>query len=209
MAIKNDQELRVAVAQASSLIQDIHEYCGRTLRDDAKINFPRGMIGTADSYRARMPGYLETNTISSCVYGFMHLDVVWWLVSRTDLASVGRQMALKSAIVSLGTILEATLQIPDVPKDRYLSAKSNAGVIPRVRAAVAQGWISADEGTALEELWTNRNNVHTKLLPNSELDLYKVEHINAPQTALLKLLSKLTALHDEGQLIAAVTAKPV
>jgi hypothetical protein len=166
------------------------------------------MIGTADSYRARIPGYLEASTISSCAYGFMHLDVVWWLASRTDLASVGRQMALKSAIVSIGTILEATLQIPGVPKDRYLSAKSNAGVIPRVHAAVERGWISADEGAALEGLWTNRNNVHTKLLPNSELDLYKVELINGPQTALLKLMSKLTALHDEGQLIAAVTAKP-
>ena len=30
---------------------------------------------------------------------------------------------------------------------------------------------------------------------------YKVEHINAPIAALFKLMSKLKALHDEGQLM--------
>lgn len=121
MAIANDAELRTAVANASALVQDIQNHCGRTLRDDSKIKFPRGLIGTADSYRARCPGYLDAETVSSCAYGFMHLDVMWWLVSRTDLMLVGRQMALKSAIVSLGTILEAILNIPGLPKNKWLS----------------------------------------------------------------------------------------
>lgn len=205
MAITSEQELRAAVTTASNLVQDIHNYCGRVLRDEAKINFPRGMIGTANSYRARCPGYLDANTISSCAYGFMHLDVMWWLVSRTDLNSVGRQTVLKSAIVAIGTILEATLRIPELPKNRWLSAKSNAGVNPRVDVAIKQGWISAEEGAALKELWANRNNVHLKLLPNSELDLYKVEHINAPLAALLKLMTQLKTLHDGGKLISLLT----
>ncbi len=206
MAITNDQELRLAVAKASELVQQIQDYCGRALRDESKINFPRGMIGTADSYRARCPGYLDVHTISSCAYGFMHLDVLWWLVSRTDIASVGKQMAIKSAIVTLGTILEATLAIPDLPKNRVLSSKCSAGVKPRVDEAVKRGWISADEGAALRNSWENRNNVHLKLLPNSERDLYKVDDVNAPHAALLKVMSKLKGLHDEGQLIALLTA---
>lgn len=121
MAIANDAELRTAVANASALVQDIQNHCGRTLRDDSKIKFPRALIGTADSYRARCLGYLDAETVSSCAYGFMHLDVMWWLVSRTDLMLVGRQMALKSAIVSLGTILEAILNIPGLPKNKWLS----------------------------------------------------------------------------------------
>jgi hypothetical protein len=48
---------------------------------------------------------------------------------------------------------------------------------------------------ALEELWNHRNNVHIKGLPTSELDLYKVEHLNAPHGALLVLMSKLKAWH--------------
>jgi hypothetical protein len=205
MPITNERELLAAVTSASNLVQDIHNYCGRALRDDAKINFPRGMIGTADSYRAQCPGYLDANTMSSCAYGFMHLDVMWWLVSRTDINSVGRQTVLKSAIVTIGTILEATLHIPELPRNRCLSTKSNAGVNPRVELAVKQGWISAEEGDALKALWANRNNVHLKLLPNSERDLYKTEHINVPLSALLKLMAHLKALHEEEQLIPLLT----
>jgi hypothetical protein len=36
MAIGNDQELVTAAAQASKLIQNIQDYCGRKLRDDSK-----------------------------------------------------------------------------------------------------------------------------------------------------------------------------
>jgi hypothetical protein len=208
MPIAHDQGLREAVASASTLVQDIQNYCGRALRDESKISFPRGLIGTADSYRARCPGYLDAGTASSCAYGFMHLDVMWWLVSRTDLASVGRQMALKSGIVSLGTILEAMLMVPGLPKNKWLSAKSSAGVRKRIDEAVKRGWISADEGTALKDLWENRNNVHLHLLPGSEHDIYKVEHINAPQAALLKLMDKLKALHDRRTLIAELTKEP-
>jgi hypothetical protein len=206
MAITSEAELRTAVANASALVQDIQTYCGRTLRDESKINFPRGLIGTADSYRARCPGYLDTGTASSCAYGFMHLDVMWWLVSRTDLMSVGRQMALKSAIVSLGAILEAILKIPELPKNKWLSDKSSAGVRPRVDEVVRRGWISADEGANLKALWENRNNVHLHLLPGSERDIYQVEHINAPQAALFKLMDKLKALHSGGTLIAELMA---
>jgi hypothetical protein len=36
MAIGNDQELVTAAAQASKLIQNIQDYCGRKPRDDSK-----------------------------------------------------------------------------------------------------------------------------------------------------------------------------
>jgi hypothetical protein len=58
MALKSDAELAEAVAKASDLLQDIHEYCQRKLREDSKVKFPRGLIGTADSYRKRCPDYL-------------------------------------------------------------------------------------------------------------------------------------------------------
>jgi hypothetical protein len=197
MPINNDRELVTAVAQASSLVQEIQNYCGRTLREDAKINFPRGLIGTAASYRGRCPGYLTADQISSCAYGFMYLDVLWWLLSRTDITSVGKQMAIKSALVTLGTILEACLSIPGLPRNNMLSARSSAGVKPRLKQAINQGWISAEQCATLEQLWDHRNNVHIKILANSELDLYKVEHVNAPHEALLALMSKLKSWHAE------------
>jgi hypothetical protein len=198
MPISKDEELAKSVALASSLVQDIQDYCRRTLREDSKINFPRGLIGTAESYRGRCPGYLAANQISSCAYGFMYLDVLWWLVSRTDIVSVGKQMAIKSAIVTLGTILEASLHIPNLPLSNVLSTKSNAGVGLRLEETVKRGWISQEQCTALDQLWKHRNNVHIKKLGEmSELDLYEVGHVNGPQEALLVLMSKLKAWHAE------------
>jgi hypothetical protein len=199
MPISNDRELGQAVGQASNLIQDIHNYCGRTLREDSKINFPRGLIGTAASYRARCPGYLTADQISSCAYGFMFLDVLWWVLSRTDITSVGKQMCLKSAIITLGTIMEAQIQIPGGQRNYVLSPKSGYGVKARLEEAAKRGWLSQEQCTLLKELWERRNNVHIKLLEDSELDLYKVEHVNAPHEALLAMMEKLKVWHDAGQ----------
>ncbi len=197
MAISNDQDLANSVAQASNMVQEIQDYCGRNLREDAKISFPRGLIGTAATYRLRCPGYLTADQISSCAYGFMYLDVLWWLLSRTDLASVGKQMAIKSAIVTLGTLLEVSLWIPGLPRTDVLSNKATAGVKPRLKEAAKRSWISQKQCAALEQLWDHRNNAHIKFLENSELDLYQVEHVNSPHAALLILMAKLKAWHAE------------
>ena len=192
MAISNDQELAKAVAEAGELIQSIQDYCERANREDAKIRFPRGLIRTADTYRARFPAYLDREKTSNCSYSFMFLDVLWWLASRTDITSVARQMILKSAIVTLGTILEACLYVPNLPKSKLLSNQSNAGVKDRVDNAHKRGWISEAERDALKELWDHRTNVHQKKIQtDSELDLYNADHVNVPQAALLNLLAKL------------------
>lgn len=198
MPITNDQELARAVAQASIQIQEIQDYCGKSLKDQSKVNFPRGLIGTADSYRGRCPNYLSTDQISSCAYGFMYLDVLWWLLSRTDLASVGKQMCVKSAIITLGMLVEVVLWIPTLPRDNVLSKKCTAGVIPRLKSAIARGWINEEQGACLENLWNQRNNVHLKFLENSERDLYQVDHINAPHDALLVLMANLRLWHQQG-----------
>jgi hypothetical protein len=101
-------------------------------------------------------------------------------------------MILKSAIVTLGTILEACLYVPNLPKSKLLSNQSNAGVKDRVDNAHKHGWISEAERDALKELWDHRTNVHQKKIQtDSELDLYNADHVNVPQAALLNLLAKL------------------
>jgi hypothetical protein len=203
MTIGDEQELAKAVAQASRLIQDIQDYCGRKLREESKINFPRGLIGTANSYRGRCPGYLAASQTSSCAYGFMYLDVLWWLLSRTDIKGVARQMAIKSAIITLGTVLEVSLHIPGLPRNNMLSNKSTAGLKTRLEEALKHGWITKEQRASLDQLWDHRNNVHVKFLEDSELDLYNVDHLNSPHAALLALLSKLKAWQEERSASAA------
>lgn len=191
MTITTDGELAGAVAKCGELIQSIFDYSARVKRDDAKVRFPRGLIGTAESYRLRLPGYLEPERASNCAYSFMFVDVLWWLIARTDITLVAKQMVIKSAIVTLGTILEASLYVPNLPKTKFLSNQSNAGIKDRVGNTHNRGWISADDCSSLKQLWEHRNNVHQKIAKSSELELYNVDHINVPHAALLKLLVKL------------------
>ncbi|WP_441228861.1 hypothetical protein AB7813_27180 [Tardiphaga sp. 20_F10_N6_6] len=191
MAITNDQELAGAVTQAGDLIQSIQDYCAKTNREDAKVRFPRGLIGTADTYRARFPAYLDHGRISNCSFSFMFLDVLWWLSARTDITGVAKQMILKSAIVTIGTILEACLYVPNLPKSKLLSNQCAAGVKQRVDNACTRGWISEPERDALKQLWDHRLNVHQKIAVDSELDLYNRDHVNIPQAALLVLMTRL------------------
>lgn len=193
MAINSDNELAIAVVQAGDLIQSISDYCQRTTRDDAKVRFPRGLIGTAETYRALFPAYMERERLSNCAYSFMFLDVLWWLIARTDITLVARQMALKSAVVTLGTILEACLYVPNLPRNKTLSNQSNAGVKLRVENARDRKWITDEQCRALSQLWEHRTNVHQKIAKDSELDLYNSAHVNDPHAALLVLLEQLKA----------------
>jgi hypothetical protein len=199
MTIRTDGELDRAVTTAGELLQDIHDYTQRSLRDDAKTRFPRGLIGTADSYRRRCPSYLSAQKVSSCAYGFMHLDVLWWLSSRTDLVGIPKQMLLKAAIITLGTLTEVQLWIPELPRDDRLSERSNYGVKPRLEEAKERSWISEDECVVLKRLWDHRNNVHLKFLDNSEWDFYKPEHVNEPYSALLNLMTNLQGWEAAGR----------
>jgi hypothetical protein len=98
---------------------------------------------------------------------------------------------------ALGTILEISLYIPGLPRTNVLSTKSNAGVNLRLQEAVKREWLSQEQCGALEQLWTHRNNVHLKVLENSELGLDDVEHVNASHAALLGLMAKLKAWYVE------------
>jgi hypothetical protein len=186
LAIQSDEQLRVAAMQAGELLQDIQNYAERQLRDDAKVSFPRGLMKTNEEYRQECPGYLTQLQKSSCAYGFMYLDVLWWLSSRTDIGGIAKEMIFKSAIITLGTITEAVLHIPSEG-----IFDSNAGVELRLQKASERGWISTDDCNKWKQLWENRNNVHLRLLDSSEFNKYKKEHVNEPFIALKSLMAKL------------------
>lgn len=193
MALNNDQELVAAVSSAGDLLQIIHNYTQRVEREDAKVRFPRGLIKTANEYRALLPGYLEPNHASGCAYAFMYLDVLWWLTNRTDITLTAKEMALKSAIVNLGTIAECVLTIKFRPGFGH---HTNFKV--RLNSAVQLNLLSDEDRNTLSALWDNRCNVHLKELEGSEFDKYESEDVNLPRVALDRLLPSLKAWHERG-----------
>src|SRR6185312_4717387 len=98
------------------------------------------------------------------------------------------------AIITLGTILEATLSIPDAG-----IFNSNAGVALRLDRACERNWINSEQRDRLKELWVNRNNVHLRLLDTHEFNKYRVEHVNVPHAALLSLMAALKTWFEAEQ----------
>jgi hypothetical protein len=190
MAIQSDVQLQMAAMQAGELLQDIQTYAGREIKDGTKVSFPRGLLRTAEEHRQECPGYLTHVQKSSCAYGFMYLDVLWWLYNRTDIAGIAKEMAFKSAIITLGTITEAILHIPGQG-----IFDSNAGVELRLDRACVLGWISDQDRDKLKELWQNRNNVHLRLLDSTEFNKYNVSHVTQPQESLTRLMTSLREWH--------------
>lgn len=190
MPIESDEELSRAAAEASRLLQEIQDYIGFEPRPDAQVRFPRGVISTASHYRSHLPGYLPYRQRSSCAYGLMFTDVLWWITHRTDISSVAEEMAYKAAIVTLGTVVEATLHIPNEG-----IFDSNAGVKPRLERAQERGWINVEDRDTLKRLWDDRCNVHTRLLGANEFNLYTVDRVASPMAALKRLLRCLREWH--------------
>ncbi|KQY99995.1 hypothetical protein ASD45_03660 [Pseudolabrys sp. Root1462] len=121
----------------------------------------------------------------------MYLDVIWWLLARTDLSGIAKEMVIKSAIITLSSILEALLEIS--AGGIFASIK---GVKPRLDRACENKWISEQERDSLKQLWDHRNNVHIRLLDTHEFNKYRPEHFNVPRQAFGVLMQNLKRWHE-------------
>lgn len=193
MPIRNDAELATVVAAVGQHLQDIHDYTLRADRDDAKVRFPRGVLKTADEYRALCPGYLEQERASSCAYAFMYLDVLWWLTKRTDITLTAREMVLKSAIITLATIAEAAVTILG-----RAGFGANNSYKNKLNSVVVLGLIDDGDRQLLSQVWDNRGKVHLKRLDKSEFGKYKPEDVDLPRAALDRMLAALKGWHEKG-----------
>lgn len=129
---------------------------------------------------------------TSCAYGMMYLDAMWWVVHRTDIFGVAKEMCFKSMIVTLGTILEAVLRIPG----EHGFGGGNQGVKPRLMRAYERGWIGEEDRAILERLWDHRNNIHAHVLAGAEFGLYTVDNVDQPRSSLGRLVTELNRWHE-------------
>ena len=192
MPIQNEQELADAAERAGVLLQEIQDYVQDRSSATARVRFPRGVVRTATYFRSAFPEYMPHHKRTTCAYGLMYFDVMWWLTHRTDLTNVAQEMCFKSMIITLGTVLEAVLRVPGEPN---LGA-GGAGVRPRLDTAFGRGWITQPDTDLLKELWHHRNNVHAHVLGTTEFGLYRLAHVDAPARALRRLVRNLKAWDD-------------
>jgi hypothetical protein len=101
-------------------------------------------------------------------------------------------MVIKSAIVTLGAILELSLCIPG---QGIFDVRSRAGVKRRVDRAHVRGWIDDADRDELKALWERRMRVHLRELDSHEFGMYRAYHVNKSKMALRRLLAVLCEEH--------------
>lgn len=198
MVIRNDDELRDAVTEASGLIQQIHDYCvaqGQTIADvpNARVRFPRGFIRTAEYHRQRFPFLTDRALKSNIAYTPILSDTILWLAVRTDVGGMARDMLNKLFIVLVGSVIESVTK-------SYLHGHCGRNFSTRAQFLV-------DEGVILEELrneicwvWDTRNRIHLFQLDGPEyVNDYNEESHHRTIRAFRGLLAALSARGPFGE----------
>jgi hypothetical protein len=168
MTIRNDEELKEAVSQASALLQSIHEYCVEQNHpwselEAAKVRFPRGFIRPAAYQRHRLPFIKDQNLKSNLAYTLLLSDAILWLGMRTDLAGTAQEMLTKLYIFLIATLCES------ITKD-YLKGICGKNVKSRNEFLAAKGIINENLQRELDWLWDTRNRMHLFQLEEREYE---------------------------------------
>ncbi len=106
--IENDDQLKVAVVEAGTLIQEISDYVAEhpEAEQHAKVRFPRGFLRTNAAARASF-GFVKNRMLRSNIsYAIMAHDVLRWIVLRTDLSGQAKEMVIKEGVCVIASICE-------------------------------------------------------------------------------------------------------
>jgi hypothetical protein len=163
MTITNDQELRAAARKAGDLLQDIQNYCGQEVKEDAKVRFPRGYLRTASSQRSRLGFVADEDLKSNLAYTLILSDSVLWQLTKTDIAATAKEMLIKLFIFIGGTLIES------ITKD-YLKGLCGQNFKKRTQYLVDHGVIDTDLQLDIDWIWNTRNNMHLFMLDSKEYD---------------------------------------
>ena len=186
--IRNDDELREAVAVIDEKMADIQRYLGDRSHGDGKIQFPRGYIRTADHFRRQLSFIPDRHVKDNLAYALIQSDVYRWLTNRTDLYGSAREMIIKAGIALLGAICET------------MAVVSTRGAIGRRHSfcnrcdrMVAAGMIDQDVCDELHWLWEARAAIHIYELEEREYERYRMEDYNRAVRATRALRDALQA----------------
>lgn len=182
MDIRNDEDLKIAVEQASVLLQSIQNYtakrnCTHAEIPQAKVRFPRGFLRTAEFQRQRLNFVKDKNLRSNLAYTLMLSDAVLWVLIRTDISGTAGDMLCKLFLFLLGTLTES------MTKD-YLKGICGKNYKVRTQYLVEQKIIDEVLKEDLDWLWDVRNRMHLFQLEQKEHsnEYNSYSHIRAVET---------------------------
>ncbi len=190
--ISNDKELKLVVNTADTCLQQIQNYLGDRRDGIGRIKFPKGYIRTANHFRSQLSFVSNENVRNNLAYALIQSDVYLWLINRTSLYGVAREMTIKSAITLMGSISET------------LAVAGTVGIIgkkhsfcERCNRMVNKSIIKATLRDQLLWLWETRSGIHIYEIDHREYEKYKINDYNRAVNATRGLRKALGEYHSK------------
>ena len=189
--IQNDEDLILAVLQASQLIQNITDYIGpedpvNYDSGDFLIRFPRGYISTVESLKQGLPKNINEVLLRNISYSLQLTDFYAWHLNRTDVNLTLKQMILKNGIVTYCSIMESLLH-----QQQFQLIARNKSFPQRQKMFVNRGLITQDLSDQLNGLWKKRQGIHLYILTEPEHNQYSYEDYNSAATTVKELIDQM------------------
>jgi hypothetical protein len=178
-------QLQHLVDGAGAALQQIQDELGRD-GPGGKVRFPAGYIATV---AARTPMFLwigdEALKRNIC-YHLIFADVLRWLLNRTTLGFVARDMVVKHSIAVMGAIVEG------VTVAAMTKLGQPIGRFPgRLQRLLAAGAIDGSLRIELEWLWGERTKIHIHEVEGLEIDRYPIADGDRATTTARALCDRL------------------
>jgi hypothetical protein len=182
-------ELERQISAANEALQTIQRAYGKENVVEARVQFPRGFIGTASGHRSSLPNLGTEVQRRNASYALMSLDVHRWLAVRTTLSGAALSMVVKEAICTLGALAEW------MTKEATRGNGSQRPFTARAQRLVDAGTIDAALKAELDWLWTTRCKEHLGEVDDLEHTMYSRDDYNRARRAYARLRDALVAVH--------------
>lgn len=182
-------ELEETVAQANEALGLIQANYGRENAPEARIRFPRGFIRTAAAIRRDLPHIGSEVQRRNACYASMTLDVLRWLVVRTDLSGAALSMVAKEGMCIIGALCEW------MTKEATRGNGSRRSYTVRTERLVESGTITDELKIELDWVWEIRCNEHLHEVTSLEHAMYTRADYNRALEAYRQLRHALIAEH--------------
>lgn len=182
-------ELEETVAQANEALGLIQANYGRENAPEARIRFPRGFIRTAAAIRRDLPHIGSGVQRRNACYASMTLDVLRWLVVRTDLSGAALSMVAKEGMCIIGALCEW------MTKEATRGNGSRRSYTVRTERLVESGTITDELKIELDWVWEIRCNEHLHEVTSLEHAMYTRADYNRALEAYRQLRHALIAEH--------------
>jgi len=167
-----EDETENLVSTAGAALQELQNEFGRENIPTARVRFPRGYLDTAVKIRRTLPRIGREVQRRNAAYALINLDVLRWLVIRTDISGAALSMLVKSGICILGNLCDW------MTKEANRGHASNRYYKTRTRNLVRREIISEDLKIDLDWTWDIRCDEHIHEIYTLEHDRYSRNDMN-------------------------------